>query len=133
VIHRTWIGQEGLERAKKELKKYFNAHQKLPTVSMFSSILRVIRKGYWKEYNIRSWNDLLRDTFEKVNVIHRTWMRNVGLNQAKKTFIEYKIKHKKYPKVNSNRNRDIKRVLNGNFWPEFGIFTWKDLIHYALS
>ena len=126
----SWTGIKGLERAKNELKKYFNDHQKLPTSSVFPNIVRVIIKGYWKEQNISSWNDLLRVTFGKVNVIHKTWNGQEGIKRAKKTLREYKMKYKKYPK-NNYLFQGIKRSLNGNYWAEFGIFTWEDLIQHV--
>ncbi len=129
-FNEIWMGQKGLERARKELKSYFNTHQKLPISPMFSTISWAARKGYWKEQNIESWNDLLRDTFGKVNRPYLTWKGNIGLNRAKKILIEYKNKHNKYPeeKINSNRFMDIKRALSKKYWIQLGIFTWKDLI-----
>lgn len=125
---RKWVRKKGLERAKKELKEYFNEYRKLPTASMFPNLSSVFKRGNWKEFNVSSWNDLLKDTFGRVNVIHGTWMGRVGLNRAKKSLIKYKKEHKKYPKENNRHFRGIKRALIGKYWIEFGIFTWDNLI-----
>jgi hypothetical protein len=95
--HGNWIGQKGLERARKELKEYYNIHQKLPSKGHFSNIGRAIRNGYWKEQNIESWNDLLRDTFGRINRNHDTWEGNAELNHAKKFLRRFNKKNKKYP------------------------------------
>ena len=128
-VNEIWMGQKGLEKARKELKIFFNTHQKLPISPMFSTINWAARKGYWKEQNIESWNDLLRDIFGKVNRPYVTWKGNTGLNRAKKFLIEYKNKHNKYPEESiGNRFMDIKRALSKKYWIHLGIFTWKDLI-----
>ena len=126
--HESWIGQTGLDRARKELSEYFNIHQKLPSVSLYSPINNIIKKGYWKEQNIESWNDLLRDIFGRINKDNVTWKGNSGLNRAKKFLREFKIKNKRYPSIQSSLIYGIKRALNKKYWTEYGIFTWNDLI-----
>ena len=131
-VQRAWMGQEGLEITKKELEKYFIVHRKLPISRLFLRDYKMIRKGYWKEYNIHSWNDLLRETFGKVNKEHETWMGRGGLERAKKV-IKYKIKHGKYSKANQHNIARIKRALIRKYWAEFGIFTWDDLIQHVFN
>ena len=99
---------------------------------MFPSIVKAIERRYWKDYNIRLWNDLLRDVFGKVNVIQKTWKEKEGLDRAK-LIIKYKIKHGKYYKTNEYCVKDIKRALIRKYWIEFGIITWEDLIQYVLN
>ena len=132
--NKHWTGIEGLERAKNELKKYFHNHQKLPISSKFHSILHVILKEYWKEFNIGSWNELLMATFGKINQVHRSWKGQAGLNRAKKALCDYRNKYKRCPKQNSQGEiKSISRALIGKYWIEFGIFTWDDLIQHTFN
>jgi hypothetical protein len=62
-----WRGKQGLERAKKRLKEYYQKHRKLPRSADMNAIKTSIKRKYWEEYGIKSWNDILRLVFGRVN------------------------------------------------------------------
>jgi len=116
---KKWKGIEGLNRAKNEFKQYYNIHSKLPIQSMFPSVRNAATKGYWKEYNIHSWNDLLRDTLGKVNVERMIWNGQEDLERTKKELEKYFIIHRKLPTLRV-LSREHKIIRNG-YLKEFNI------------
>ena len=58
-------GQYGLENAKSELITFKMKKGRLPKANEFGSIKKAILRGQFVQFNINSWNDLLRLLLEK--------------------------------------------------------------------
>lgn len=68
-----WTGKKGLENAKIRLKDYFKQYKGLPSrrAKGMGGIVKAIQRGYWIEFEINYWNDLLLLVFGRTNQDHQ--------------------------------------------------------------
>lgn len=59
---KRYAGKQGLDRAIKKLKEFKKKYGKKPAANDkgIPGIYAAIGRGKWKQYDINSWNDLLR-------------------------------------------------------------------------
>jgi hypothetical protein len=60
-------GKEGLYLAKKKLLDYYQTQGKIPTSKTkgMRNIVAAFEKNFWVDYNINTWLDLKKATFQK--------------------------------------------------------------------
>lgn len=93
-----------------------------------SGIENAILRGEWKEYNITSWNDLLKTIFGKINKEQNKYQGKEGLEKVIKILKDFKKKFGRMPASNSKGIYTIyNNALNG-IWRDFGISNWYDLL-----
>jgi len=128
--HGVWVGLDGLNRAKKVLIKFYKENGRLPT-SMDegkAGIKLAITLGYYRDYGINCWNDLLLDVFGRVNLRYRIWVGRDGLNRAKEHIIQFYTENERIPKLNDKGMGGIVQACHEGRWKEFGINHWSDLL-----
>jgi len=124
-----WIGLDGLDRAKKELTQFYTKNGRLPTArdKGTGGINHACRIGKWKEYGINSWNDLLKEVFGKVNILHENRIGLEGLKHAKEKLTQFYIENGRKPTaIDKGIPAIVKACFRGN-WKEFGINSWLEL------
>lgn len=123
-----WKRRLGLEIAKGQFRLFKSRNHRLPTGNDkgMNSILYACSQGYWKEYGIETWNDLLKSTFGEINFEYKKYTGYEGLKQAEKELLEYYEKNSKKP--TSKYFAGICNAINRGEWIEFGIKTWNDLL-----
>ncbi len=79
-----WKGLIGLELAKTKLKLFHKENNRLPKKRDMDIISNAnIRKyKYWRKFGIYTWNDLMKQTFGKVNAEHHIYDGIEGLQNA---------------------------------------------------
>ena len=122
-------GQYGLENAKSELITFKRKKDRLPKANEFGSIKKAILRGQFIEFNIKSWNDLLRATFGEINVEREIYTPDKeGLNRAIKELRKLRKKLEKLPAANDKKCSAIHRAIYRKKWTKFGINKWNDLM-----
>jgi hypothetical protein len=115
-------GQYGLENAKSELITFKRKKGRLPKANEFGSIKKAILRGQFIEFNINSWNDLLRAIFGEINVEREIYFPDKeGLNRAIKEL-------GKLPAANDKKCSAIHKAIYRKKWTKFGINKWNDLM-----
>jgi len=117
-------GIAGLERIREIFKNYYQKKGTVPSPALlgFTIISKAFRKGYWKEYDISLWGDLISDLFQPTEGYE-------GLQQAKRELQLYYEENKQTPAPNyfAHTNLGIKK----EYWVDFGIHKWYDILRYA--
>ncbi|MHA1168544.1 MAG: hypothetical protein ACTSRU_12025 [Candidatus Hodarchaeales archaeon] len=128
--HGVYSGKEGLKLAEKEMLIYKDRNGRLPRSmgSGMRGIVATISSRKWEKYGISYWNDLLNDTFGKVNHRYYSYKGKHGLTRAKWELNKIKEEIGRLP-----RNRDcnvsgIVGAIRSKEWVELGIETWNDLL-----
>lgn len=128
--HNVYEGIEGFNKAKKELLAYYDKHKKLPTTNDFELIVRSIYRGVWQEYNINSWNDILRKLFGKVNLnLQNDYTDEFSLARVKKELRSFEKSKGRLPKSNDDEMTSIASAVGRGMFKEQGIMTWNDLLY----
>ncbi len=117
-------GKKGLVHAKDLLVKFHREHGRIPYSREISSIGGFCSTGYYSDYGINCWNDLLLDVFGKVNFQHRNWGGLDGLERAKKELIQYYSENGRKPTSIDKGFGGIASACNKKRWKEFGINSW---------
>ncbi len=124
-------GKKGLDFVINELQEYYRINKKIPTQREFSSINSVIQSGDWKQFGIKSWNDLLRLVFGEINHEVRKYTSKAGLeyaiNELKKYFnINQKLPH-------AYHFEGIIHAIKRGEWIEHGVRYWNDILIKAFG
>ena len=125
-----YCGKYGLERAKSKLRAMKIKYERLPKAKdkVMEGIASACYRGEWAEFDIRSWNDLLRKTFQGINLERSIYTGEQGLKRAIDKLSMFKTIHKRLPRT---KDRDMRGIINAAYrgeWIKFGIKTWNDLI-----
>ncbi|MHA1148415.1 MAG: hypothetical protein ACTSR8_09230 [Promethearchaeota archaeon] len=127
-------GIEGYKKAKEELLDFFDDKKKLPTASDFESITGVISRGTWKKMNINTWNDMLRDTFGRVNLeLKNDYTDEESFERVQNLLKVLKKKNGRLPKSTDNGMSSIVNAIRRRMFEEYGILTWNDLIKHVFG
>lgn len=130
---KKYVGSHGLETAMKELREDYKKEGKLPVYDNYVGITCAIRRGYWNELGINTWNDLLTQIFGEINFINNKYKGAEGFRLAVHVL-------KDFEKINGRRpnNKDkgisgIRSAIYRGEWRFKGINTWKDMIIYVFG
>jgi hypothetical protein len=128
--NQLYKGKIGLERAKSELSQYFKTHGTKPTSEekFVASILVAIKRGYWSQFSITSWNDLLHLVFGSVNIRKGIWTGENGLERAKEKLENYYKEKNKLPTRRTKGLGGITKAIQRGYWEDFGVNYWNDLL-----
>jgi hypothetical protein len=129
----VWHGECGFLEAQNQLKAFYSKNHRLPTCKNFPVISQNCFLKFWVKFEITSWNDLLLKLFGKANHIHKKWQGQAGLNLAQKLVLEYYRDHKKWPTTSIRQFRNICATISKQKWIQFGIKSWKDLLHSIID
>lgn len=131
--HHIYDGIEGLQNAQQEMLEFERINNRIPNSQdkemkpYFNAALR----GIWKDLGIHSWNDLMKQTFGKVNVRKKLWIGEEGFERAQATLNKYYEKNGKLPTRRSQGMGGITKAIQRGHWLEFGINYWNDLLDKA--
>ncbi len=127
----VWGGEEGLEKAKQEILKYYKTHNKVPRKNNVSwRISGACLQGYWKEYGISSWNDLLKKCGLKPTHEGGKWIGKKGLEKAQAILLEHYKKTGKTP-IKKDLPSGISAAALRGYWKKEGIESWNDLLIFC--
>ncbi len=130
-LQKEYMGDDILLRIREELKNFVKQKGRLPKSNdkEMGSIISAIGRGVLKKYGIRTWNDLLKSTFGKIN---RDTTQYHGIEGLKKAIIKlkkFKEKHKREP--NTGEMDTIYRTAIRGEWKEFNILNWDNLLDFT--
>jgi hypothetical protein len=126
-----YVGKEGLQRAINELLAFKTKHYRLPKYkdTKMERITGAIYNRQWISFGIKTWNDLLRNTFGEINTENGKYCGEQGLNRVITELQDFKIKHSRLPTV--SRDKEMRRIYDAirrGEWTFDGIKTWNDLL-----
>jgi len=127
---------KGLERAIVELRILEKELGRLPTASdkKGNVIRKAISRKKWTSFGIYTWNDLMKKTFGRVNVIVPVYTADEqGLQSALNTLRTFKQQRNRLPKSSDKGMSTIKSGIYRKRWIRFGIGTWNDLMRKAFG
>ena len=132
IEHGKWRGEEGLIRAKNLILEYFRKHNKNPTTETkgFKSLSKCANTGYWEEFEIGNWVDLIRFCGLEPTKYPSLWRDEEGLKKAKREILDFYEEHDKIPRKQNVSGGIINACLN-EYWKEFGIESWNDLLKHC--
>ncbi|MHA1150868.1 MAG: hypothetical protein ACTSR8_21825 [Promethearchaeota archaeon] len=111
--HNIYEGTEGFNRAKEELRNFYEKFNKLPTAKDFDSIRNTIARKAWEKYDILKWNDLLFKVFGKVNLSLQNFYTNSdSLILVKNQLKSFKEKNGRLPKSTDIEMASIKGAVS---------------------
>ncbi len=127
IKYNYYQGKEGLERAKDDLGKFQSENGRIPCAKDISSIANYCFLGYYSDYGVNCWNDLLIDVFGRVNVRRGIWVGLDGLDLAKKELTQFHIENGRKPTSADRGMRGIQAACCKGKWEEYGINSWLEL------
>ncbi len=88
-------GKEGLQRAQKKLREFKNKHNRLPKYAdkEMNPIRHMASTKRWRPWEINSWNDLIRKTFNEVTYEHGKYKGKQGFERAIQEIQAFKKEH----------------------------------------
>lgn len=88
-----------------------------------------VHRGVWKEWNIRTWNELLLLTFDEVNQQSATEYASIkGLEQAKEFLDTFREREGRLPITSDEEVKGIAAAAFRGAWKPWGIRSWNDLL-----
>ena len=135
-LERTTIqGAAGFQRACKHLLKLSHQIGKIP--KGFDPGIQLIRhadnRGSWSQFGINNWIDLLRHVFGSSNLSYQNLKGKEGLHLAQKMLKNFYMKYNCWPIIQIKPFNKIHGAAFRKTWIQFGINSWKDLIHSMLE
>lgn len=126
-----YVGRKGLESAKKVIREFYKKNKKKPTMRSrgMRGIYGAVKRGEWKKFGLKTWNDLLKHVFNCVNKIRNKYNGKKGLNMAIRELKEFEKSNGRLPKTR-DMNSISTKIYNGG-WLAFGIKSWKDILNLA--
>ena len=123
-------GKEGLEKATQILKEFKKKFGKLPASNSkgIYTIYNNALDGVWSDFDIYSWNDLLKTVFGRINKERNKFAGRSGLEKAKKVLLEFEKMYGKRPVSKSKGINTIYTYARLGKWKKFGIKSWMDLL-----
>lgn len=128
-------GREGLDLAKNELIEFEKTNNRLPKCAEFQNIANIISRGIWTQFEIHTWNDLMKEIFGEVNIENKrvNYIGKKGLLTAKKELKEFRNSEYRLPKSNDTEFRAIHEVIFDKIWIDYGINCWNDLLNQTFG
>jgi hypothetical protein len=123
-------GINGLKKAKKEVRKFYQKHQRKPTArdKGMSPYINAISRGHWLEFEITSWNKLLLAVFGEVNKENNLYTGYKGVLRAKKEMIRFELKYGRKPRAGEREMAGIEAAIKRRYWKNLGIERWNDML-----
>ncbi|MFW9996001.1 MAG: hypothetical protein ACFFD4_28430 [Candidatus Odinarchaeota archaeon] len=133
----VYKGEEGLKKAKEELKAFANRSEtgRIPRANDkgMRKIRGAFERGYWEEFGVRTWNDLLKTTFNKVTRESAVYKGEDGLRRAIEKVRAFKKSNGKIPKNSDKGMGGIVGAIRRGEWIDFGIKNWNDFVLKAFG
>lgn len=127
-------GEYGLKIAKEELLMFEEKFGRLPKANEFGGIKKAILRGKYRSFGITSWNDLLRETFGRINVEREVYTPDQqGLEKAIATLQAIEEESGKRPAANDKKCSAIHKAIYRKKWVKFDIYKWNDLMSKAFG
>ena len=135
---RRFEGSAGLEEAKRIIQDYYQRTNKTPTTrnKHFKGVARALYNGYWSEYGIGKWHDLIAycgldptqipGTEPKYNL--NFYKGQKGLDLAIKKIKNYAEKYNRAPVASKTPWYFIKIAISRGYWYQQGIMNWTDIL-----
>jgi len=125
-----YTGKKGFDRVIHELKVFKKTYGRLPNNKDrgMGTISYCCYDGYWKDFVIRNWSDLLEYIFNENNQKVKKYEGKKGLELAVSKLREFKQKNKRLPLLKDRGMGGIRTAINRRQWIKFGIETWNDLL-----
>ena len=135
---KKYLGKDGLNSAISELQEFKNKNKRMPVLKdkstnlIIRGIVLAISKGFWLEWGVRTWNDLILIAFEDSNKKSPKYNGLEGLNIAIAELKDFYENNNRMP-VCSDKLKDqfINRIINSirkKLWVDFGVKTWNQLL-----
>ena len=127
----TIQGAAGLQRACNHLLTISHQLGRIPkgNDSGIQLIKHVSDRGSWTQFGINNWTDLLRHVFGSSNVPYLNLKGKEGLHLAQIMLKNFYKKYNCWPVIQIKPFNKIHGAIFRNTWIQFGISSWKDLIH----
>jgi len=128
--------EESLYLVLAKLREFEQDHKRLPKSGDpgLGGIVAAVKKGIWKEFGVKTWNQMLRRAFNRINVEREIYTADlIGLRKAKKQLQKFHSSHKKYPMSTDEGMGTIVNAINLKKWVKFGINRWKDLFQQTFG
>jgi hypothetical protein len=127
-ITNKYIGKAGFQNALTELKDFREKKKILPTMrdKEMLGIIGAISRGAWKDFGIKTWNELLTNAFGKINREFSKYGGLKGMNIAVNELKQFNEDFGRIPK--SREVRSISEAVYNEYWKDLGINTWNDLL-----
>lgn len=130
-----FIGLKGLEKAKNILKGFERVNKRIPNNQDkgMGGIISAINRGEWFALNIKTWNDLLFNTFGEINHNVKKYKGRTGFERAIYILEEFKRINKRIPTLADKEMGGIEQAIRRGEWLAFGIKKWNDLLNYVFK
>ncbi|MFX1283293.1 MAG: hypothetical protein ACFFB5_06540 [Promethearchaeota archaeon] len=131
----TYNGKEGLEVVEEKLRNFHREFDRIPTTrdNGMSQYLNIISRGIWKDFNIKSWNDLLKTIFGEVNKENNVYTGQAGFEKAKMEALEFYSTHERKPKANDCKMMGICTAIKRKYWEDQKIHSWNDFLFHIFG
>jgi len=123
VVPNKYKGKEGLEKAIKEMKTYYEMNNIKPTSNTigFNGIYKFIQKGEWKNFVITSWYDLLKFVLGEIHFKINKYIGKEGIERAIRKLKEFKRKNNKMLVLKDLGMNGIENAILRDEWKEYGV------------
>ncbi|MHA1438983.1 MAG: hypothetical protein ACTSPD_15535 [Promethearchaeota archaeon] len=128
-----YVGYEGLKLAIDDLREDYKKEGKLPVYDNYIGITCAIRRGYWKNFGIETWNGLLTHIFGKINFTNNKYKGDEGFVLAIKVLKDFKKLNGICPTNKDKGIGGIRAALLRGEWRYKGIYSWKDMIIHVFG
>ena len=112
------------------MKGFEKTHGRLPKArdKEIRGIVTAISRGEWRDFKIKTWNDLLKKTFGRVNHEKGKYSGKQGLDRVMNVLRDVEKTHGRLPVAQDKEVSGILLAIDRGEWEEFGIKTWNDLL-----
>lgn len=130
-----FTGEKGLENVKKNLREFQKRNDRLPKASdaIGRIIVSAISRGTWQNQGIKTWNDLLKQTFGKINLEQGVYSGEKGLKKAQTKMIKFKEQNGRLPKSTDKGMVSIICTVSRGYWRLYGFTTWNELLFHTFG
>lgn len=90
--------------------------------------MSVVKRGEFSEFGINSWNDLLKQLFNRVNHTQQKYRDFTGLNLAISEINNSYDLNGKIPTSRTKGMRSIVFSAQNKYWTDYGINSWNELL-----
>ena len=118
-------GRSGLIEVVEELRTFWKENNRLPTSPERLDIVKAIKNDFWVEFNIHTWNHLLKYSLGKVNIRRNATDEEI-LKDAQHKLRKYYDKTKRLP-ISSKFSTIVNQILQKKMI-NLNIHSWNDLL-----
>lgn len=131
----TIQGAAGFKRSCKHLLKISHQIGRIPKGfdPGIQLIKRAANRGSWSQFGINNWTDFLKHVFGSSTLPYQNLKGKEGLHLAQKMLKNFFEKYNCWPTVQIKPFNKIRGIAFRKTWIQFGIKSWKDLIHSVLE